>query len=136
MPNKWLSQKGIEIKKQKYKVSNWSDYNKALKNRGDIEIWLSQNLINHWYYDERIYDGTGSSQHYTDEAILACHELRQVYKLALRQTEGFINSLFRLMKLSITCPDYSTLSKRLKQLNIKSPRYTSLMIYSGKFMTK
>ena len=46
MPNKWLNQKGIKIKKQKYKVSNWSDYNKALKNRGDIEVWLSQYLLN------------------------------------------------------------------------------------------
>ncbi len=124
MPNKWLNQKDIEIKKQKYKLCNWSDYNKSLENRGDIEIWLSQNLIKHWYYEERIYDGTGSSKHYTDEAIIACHELRQVYKLPLRQTEGFINSLFRLMKASITCPDYTTLSKRLKQLNIKCPRYT------------
>jgi hypothetical protein len=35
-----------------------------------------------------------------------------VHKLPLRQTEGFINSLFRLMKVSITCPDYTTLSKR------------------------
>lgn len=124
MPNKWLNQKGIEIKKQKYKVSNWSDYNKSLKNRGDVETWLSQNLINHWYYDERIYDGTGSSQYHTDAAIIACLELRQVYKLALLQTEGFINSLFRMMKLPITSPDYSTLSKRLKLLNIKSPRQT------------
>ena len=124
MPNKWLNQKDIEIKKQKYKLCNWSDYNKSLENRGDIEIWLSQNLIKHWYYEERIYDGTGSSKHYTDEAIIACHEIRQVYKLPLRQTEGFINSLFRLMKASITCPDYTTLSKRLKQLNIKCPRYT------------
>ena len=124
MPNKWLKQKGITLKKQKYKVSNWSDYNRKLKNRGDVEIWLSQDLINHWYYEERIYDGTGSSQHYTEEAIIACHELRQVYKLPLRQTEGFINSLLRLMKLSIACPDYSTLSKRLKQLNIKCPCYT------------
>ena len=47
--------------KQKYKVSNWSDYNKSLKNRSNIDIWLSQNLIKHWYYEERIYDGTGSS---------------------------------------------------------------------------
>ena len=61
MPNKWLNQKNIEIKKKKYKVSNWSDYNNSLKNRGNIEVWLSKYLINHWAYHERIYDGTGSS---------------------------------------------------------------------------
>lgn len=124
MPNKWLNQKKIEIKKQKYKVSNWSDYNNSLKKRGYIEVWLSQDLINNWYFDERIYDGTGSTKYYTDAAIISCHEIRQVYKLPLRQTEGFINSLFKIMKLEISCPDYTTLSKRLKELKIKSPRYT------------
>ena len=124
MPNKWLNHKEIEIKKQKYKVSNWSDYNNSLKKRGDIKVWLSQDLINNWYFNERIYDGTGSTKCYTDEAIIACHEIRQVYKLPLRQTEGFINSLFKLMKLKIRSPDYTTLSKRLKELEIKCPGYT------------
>ncbi len=125
MPNKWLNEKGIEIKKQQYKVSNWTEYNKSLKSRGDIEVWLSQDLLENWYCAERIYDGTGSSKYYSDEAIIACHEIRQVYKLPLRQSEGFINSLFRLMQLPISCPDYTTLSKRLKELNIPCPRYTA-----------
>jgi hypothetical protein len=109
MPNKWLNQKGITIRKQHYKVANWSDYNASLKRRGDIEVWLSQDVVEHWYFEQRIHDGTGSSKHYTDAAIIVCHEIRQVYKLPLRQTQGFIN--------------YTTLSKRLKALNIKSPRY-------------
>jgi len=123
MPNKWLNQKGISIKPQRHKVANWSDYNASLKRRGDIEVWLSQDLIDAWYYEERIYDGSGSSKYYTDVAIITCHELRQVYKLPLRQTQGFINSLFRIMGLDLQCPDYSLLSKRLKALNIKCPRY-------------
>ena len=73
MPNKWLNDKGIELKKQKHKVSNWSEYNTNLKRRGDIEVWLSQDVIDNWYFEERIYDGTGSSKRYTDEAIIACH---------------------------------------------------------------
>ena len=123
MPNKWLNAKGITIKKQKHKVANWSDYNASLKRRGDIEIWLSQDLIEDWFFEQRVYDGSGSSKQYTDTAIILCHEIRQVYKLPLRQTQGFIDSLFRLIGLAIHCPDYSTLSKRLKALNIKSPRY-------------
>ncbi len=123
MPNKWLNDKGIEIKKQKHKVSNWSEYNKNLKMRGDIEVWLSQGVIDNWYFKERIYDGAGSSKRYTDGAIIACHEIRLVFKLPTRQTQEFINSLFRIMNLSIKCPDYTTLSRRLSELNIKSPRY-------------
>ena len=123
MPNKWLNQKGISINPQRHKVANWPEYNASLKRRGDIEVWLSQDLIDAWYHEERIYDGSGSSKYYTDAAIIACHELRQVYKLPLRQAQGFINSLFRIMGLELQCPDYSLLSKRLKALNIRCPRY-------------
>jgi hypothetical protein len=63
MPNKWLHDKGIELKNQRYKVENWSDYNESLKKRGDVEVWLSQALIDNWYEHERIYDGTGSTQY-------------------------------------------------------------------------
>ena len=123
VPNKYLNEKGIEIRKQKYRVNNWPEYNAALKKRGSIDVWLSGEIINGWRSEERIYDGAGSTKEYMDKAIIACHEIRQVFKLPLRQTEGFINSLFNALGLSIKCPDYTTLSKRLKELGIKVPRY-------------
>jgi hypothetical protein len=123
MPNKFLNRKGIPIKKQIYRVSNWSEYNEALKRRGDIEIWLCQEVINAWYHEDRKYDGTGTPELYTDLAIITCHEIRKVFRLPLRQCEGFINSLFRLKGLGIRCPSYSELSKRLMTLNIKCPKY-------------
>ncbi len=123
MPNKFLNQKGIEIKKQKYKLSNWSEYNEALKRRGDIEVWLCQEVINGWFHEDRIYDGTGTPYFYTDLAIITCHEIRKVFRLPLRQCEGFINSLFRIKGFPIRCPSFSDLSKRLAKLKIKCPRY-------------
>jgi hypothetical protein len=38
--------------------------------------------------------------------------IRQVFHLPLRQTEGFMNSLARVMKADITIPDFSSISKR------------------------
>ena len=124
MPNKFLERKGITLRKQKYKVGNWSTYNKALKKRGDIEIWLAEEVIEQWYARDRVYDGTGTPDLYTDLAITTCHEIRKVFRLPLRQTEGFINSLFRQKKLSVKCPEFTTLSKRLEKLGVKKPRYT------------
>lgn len=49
--------------------------------------------------------------------------MRQVYRLPLRQSQGFIDSLFRMMGLPLDCPNFSTLSKRLSELNITTPRY-------------
>jgi hypothetical protein len=123
MPNKYPNKKGWKLPKQSYRVSNWADYNKSLKQRGNIEVWFSEEAISKWVEPERFYDGTGSSKYFTDFAILTCHEIRQVYRLPLRQCQGFINSLFRLMKIELSSPDYTCLSKRLAKLKIKSPLY-------------
>ena len=64
-----------------------------------MRSWLSQGVIDNWYFDECVYNGTGSSKRYTNDAIIACHQIRQVFKLPLRQTQGFINSIFRIMNL-------------------------------------
>jgi hypothetical protein len=56
-------------------------------------------------------------------AIFTVHEIRQIFKLPLRQCEGFVNSLFKLMKIDLRSPSYSVLSKRLKKLNLTRPFY-------------
>jgi len=55
--------------------------------------------------------------------ILTIHEIRQVFRLPLRQCEGFINALFKLMHVDLRCPSFRTLSKRLKTLNLTRPFY-------------
>lgn len=123
MPNKYLNKKGIEINKPKYKVSNWSEYNDSLRERGSIDIWLSKEVVRCWHEDREHFHHEGAPRIYTDFSIITCHEIRQVFQLPLRQTEGFINSIFKRLGLSIRCPDYSTLSLRLKALGIEVVRY-------------
>ncbi len=123
MPNKYAEKKNWKVTKQKYKLSNWSEYSDALRRRGEIDVWLSEDAISQWYEKDRVYNGTGTPKLFSDFAIITCHEIRQVYCLPLRQTEGFINSLFRIMKISLVCPDFSCLSKRLSKLGIKVPKY-------------
>ncbi|MGYP000152369828 len=43
--------------KQKYTVTNWSTYNKALENRGDITFMISDEVIANWYSDEPLQRG-------------------------------------------------------------------------------
>jgi len=123
MPNKHPNQKGWKLPKQGYKVQNWCDYNSALRNRGNIEIWISEDVVDAWYEADRTYDGTGTPNTFTDQAIITCHEVRQVFKLPLRQCQGFIDSIFKIKNIALRSPDYSCLSKRLSSLGIKSPRY-------------
>jgi hypothetical protein len=97
MPNKYPEKKGWHVPKQKYKLSNWSEYNDALRQRGNIEVWISKDAVEQWYEKDRVYTGEGAPKRYTDFAIIICHEIRQVYRLPLRQTQGFINSLFKIL---------------------------------------
>jgi len=40
MPNKYAEKKEWNIPKQRYKLSNWSEYSDALRRRGEIDVWL------------------------------------------------------------------------------------------------
>ena len=111
MPHKHLDSKRHKFNKMKYKVTNWPEYNEALRRRGDITIWVSDDTIEAWH-PEKIPGRNGRPQKYSDMAIECCLMLRQVYHLPLRQTEGFLCSIIKLMDLEIKAPDYSCLSKR------------------------
>ena len=123
IPNKYAEKKQLKPKKQYYKVSHWSAYTKALRQRGAVDIWLSEEAIINWVEKNQQPDVTGTPKHYMDFAIIICNELRQVYRLPLRQCQGFINSLFRIMKIPLSRLGFSMLSKRLRDLKIKVPRY-------------
>ena len=47
--------------------------------------------------------------------------LQSLFGLAGRQTQGFVESIFMLMELDLPVPDHSTLSRRLRKLNIDIP---------------
>jgi hypothetical protein len=54
-------------------------------------------------------------------AIQAVMEIREVFGLPNRAAEGFVNSIFRLLKASLKSPDHSTLSRRGKDLRVRLP---------------
>ena len=59
---------------------------------------------------------------YSALAITTALTLRAVFRLALRQTEGLIASLFRLLGLDLAAPDHSTISRRGETLPVSQPR--------------
>ncbi len=116
MPNKHNDKCRHKFKKATYKVKNWAEYNDALRKRGDITVWFTEEAIQPW-----IPENTGKKgrpQKYSNLAIETCLFLRMVCSLPLRQTEGFARSLVRLMGLCLNVPDYSTLSKRSINLEL------------------
>jgi hypothetical protein len=45
MPYKHNESRRHKIKKSRYKVTNWHDYNNGLRQRGDFTIWFTEEAI-------------------------------------------------------------------------------------------
>ena len=103
--------------KTKYRVSNSAEYDPALIQRGSITFWISDKAIKNW--NAKPSKRRGGQAKYSNLAIETALTIGLVYRLPLRQTEGFITSMFALMGLHIEVPDHSTLSRRSKTLKIK-----------------
>ena len=102
-----------------YRVKNWSDYDKALVQRGSITFWLSDGFEKNWLYTGE--KQRGSQFEYSDQAILMMLTVKEVFHLTNRQTEGFMRSWFAMLKIALPVPDHSTLSKRGKNLKVNLP---------------
>ena len=110
MPHKFNDARRHKFKKKRYRISNWSEYNESLRQRGDVTIWLSLEVEAAWRAERR--KTRGGQPVYSDLAITVCLMLGMVYKQPLRQTEGFVRSLIKIMGLDLAVPDYSTFSRR------------------------
>jgi len=105
-----------EKQKEQYKVVNWSSYNKSLKERGKITIWLSNNLSELWY---RSTEGTiVGYKKYSDVAIEFCMLIKQLYSLPYRQTEGFIEDIFKQIHLNLNVVSYTQIQRRQSDLEV------------------
>ncbi|EAA8667818.1 IS5 family transposase [Salmonella enterica] len=105
------------MSKQKFKITNWSAYNNALRQRGSLTLWLDESAIAAWT-DNALPEGRGRPFHYTDMAITTVLMMKRVFNLPLLALQGFIDSIFKLMELPLCCPDYSLVSKWAKSVNI------------------
>jgi len=107
--------------KTKYRLRNWKEYNASLTQRGSLTFWVSEDVVRGWRNAEK-NGRRGRDQDYTDQAILTMALLQEFFHLALRQTEGFVGSLFQLLGEDLAVPDYSTLCRRRKTLEVALPR--------------
>jgi hypothetical protein len=106
--------------KTKYRVGNWPEYERALVERGDITLWISADAMDTW---RPASSGLrGGQRKFFDLAIESALTLRLVFKLPLRQTEGFLRSLLSLMGVDLDAPDHTTLSRRGMHLDVELHR--------------
>src|SRR4051794_20756125 len=123
MPFKANADRRHHIPKQRRQVTNWAEYDAALRQRGSLTVWFTEEAIAAWHAEPRTTPG--GQPHYSDLAIMTALTLKAVFRLALRQTEGLIGSIIGLLGLDLSVPDHTTLSRRAETLEVPRPRLDS-----------
>jgi len=67
----------------------------------------------------------GGQFDYSEQAIKVMLTVKNVFHLSNRAAEGFVRSLFILLKVALSAPDHTTLSRRGKTLKVKLPKKVS-----------
>lgn len=103
------------------KINNWSEYNKSLIKRGNLSIFISEDIIkNNRIVVPKKTGKPGRPQKYTDELIEFILTVGQLLHLPLRQLTGFMEFLHGLLGLaSDQVPDYTTLDRRAAHVTIR-----------------
>src|ERR671929_892389 len=108
------------IPRQRHRVTNWAEYDAALRQRGSLTVWFTDEAIAAWRAAPRTT--RGGQPWYSPLAIITALTLRAVFRLGLRQTEGLIGSILRLLGLELAVPDHTTLSRRAATLEVPRSR--------------
>ena len=116
MPYKINQARRHKIPKARYRIANWRAYDAALRDRGDLTVWVTPEALAAWH---SLPTGRrGRSPTYSDTAIETGVMLRLAFGRPWRQTEGLLRSVARLMDLEVGIPDHTTLSRRSATLSL------------------
>src|SRR3954463_13974853 len=118
MPYKANEARRHKIPRARYKITNWSEYDRALQQRGSLTVWVTPEALAAWHPPKTCR--RGRSPQYADIAIETGHLLRLAFGRPWRQTEGLLHSLATLLSLSIDVPDHTTFSRRSPGLALAS----------------
>jgi len=105
----------------RYRTTNWSDYNAALRKRGSLSVWFDPEMV--WLAGKT--GKRGRPETFSDAAIQTCLTLKVLFGLPLRQTVGLVESLIQMAGLDWPVPDYSTLCRRQARIAVQVPYRTS-----------
>lgn len=117
---------------QRYRITNWKQYNKSLIQRGSITFWFSEDVISHWYSSHHTCK-KGRPQIYSDDAILCALMIRIAYQRPLRSVQGFLISIVSLMGLNLLIPSYTQICRRAKGLSQILKKFSNKRVVNAVF---
>lgn len=100
---------------QTMRVSNSADYNKCLKRRGQVFSMMHATLLVESCNQKR---HNGNQPKYSHALIKVMYKVACILGQGLRQICGFFEDYAVRNNIHVDSPDYSTLSRRLKTLEV------------------
>ena len=88
-----------------------------------VTLWLSADATDAWRPSPS--GRPGAPKTFSDCAIETALTLRLVFRVPLRQAEGFLRSVWSLMGVDLAAPDHTTLSRRSQSLAVECRRIPS-----------
>ncbi len=88
----------------------------GLVQRGKLTLWIDSKVEATWYYQGE--SQRGAQYEYSDVCIRLILTLRAIHRLAFRQTQGFIQSVFEMAGIRLKTPSYSQICRRQSGLNV------------------
>jgi hypothetical protein len=99
----------------RFRRKNWSTYTASLCGRGLLLIRLDKEMT--WLAP---HEGSpGRPAVFSNAAIQFCLTIKVLFKLPFRQTTGMVAGLLKLVNLDWAVPDYTTLCRRQKILDVQ-----------------
>lgn len=95
-------------------ITNWPEYDKALKNRWRLEIWIDQDAL----LPPPMLGKPGKPQRYCDGLVRLMLCMQAMYKLPSRGAEGMLSSLLSIAGIQASVPDHSTLCRRAARIGV------------------
>ena len=108
----------------KYKISNWKDYNIGLISRGNPSKVFDLEQFQEKYTEEANNEfknknkRRGQNKIYTYSVVLLILFLQQFLKMPLRQTQGFVEFLFKILGIKMKVPSYVRICQIRKSFDL------------------
>lgn len=107
--------------KPKYKVTNWTEYNKSLRKRGSLSLYFPPGDLALQFVNAECYipGVSGQQATYKDGYIELMFTFYRLFGWGMRQITGYFEDLWQQKKLEIPVPSFGHLSDLFSKFPVK-----------------
>jgi hypothetical protein len=113
------------IKKSKYKVKNWTVYNKSLRNRGKLSLYFPKGDLRSQFINDESYSkgAAGRTFVYSSAYIEVIFIHYRLFGWGIRQITGYFEDLWESKNLDIAVPSFGNLSDLFASLSVEVKQF-------------